>query len=165
MSPETKELTVWPTSGLAPNITPAALRSPPAVTQSALAMQPMIHFESQLLAILSDIDATPSLFASPDAAHEQPVSASPLTERALRYQRREASRTGRSTVASTPLPSPTDSPHPLDDFRAETHYQYSLLSTPARLRKSLNRTIPGNISSPGLEQYRSTPTHSELRSP
>ena len=165
MSPETKELTVSPTNGLAPNITPAALRSPPAVTQIAPAMQPMVQFGSQLLAILSDTDANPSPFASPDAAHEQPVCASPLTERALRYQRREVSRTGRRTVASTPLPSPTDSPHPLDDFRAETHYQYRLLSTPARLRESLNLTIPGNISSPGPEQYRSTPTHSELRKP
>ena len=117
MSPETKELTVSPTSGLVPSTTPAALRSPSAVTQSAPAMQPMVQFGSQFLAILSDIDSIPSPFASPDAALEQPVCASPLTERALRYQRREASRTGRSTVASTPLPSPTNSPDPLDDFR------------------------------------------------
>ena len=165
MSPETKELTVSPASGLAPNITPAALRSPPAVTLSAAAMQPMVQFGSQLFAILSDIDATPSPFASPDAAHEQPVCASPLTERALRYQRREASRTGRSTVVLTPLSSPIDSPRPLDDFRAETYYQYRLLSTPARLRESLNCTIPGNISSPGPEQYRSTPNHSQSRKP
>ena len=122
MSRETKELTMSPTSGLAPDITPAALRSHPAITQSAPAMQPMLQFGSQLLASLSDIDATPSPFASPDAAHEQPVCASHLTERALRYQRQEASRTGRSTVASTPLPNPTDSPHPLDDFSAENHY-------------------------------------------
>ena len=135
MSPETKELTVSPTSGLGLSTTPAALRSPSSVTPSAPAMQPMVQFGSQVLAILTDIDATPSPFASPDAAHEQPVCASPLTERVLRYQRREASRTGRSTVVSTPLPSPTDSPHPLDDFRAETHYQYRLLSTPARLRE------------------------------
>ena len=165
MSPETKELTVSPTSGLVPSTTPAALRSPSAVTQSAPSMQPMVQFGSQLLAILSDIDSTPSPFASPDAAHEQPVCASPLTERALRYQRREASRTGRSTVASTPLPSPTDSPDPLDDFRAKTYHQYRLLSTPARPRESLNLTIPGNISSPGPEQYRSPPTHSQLRKP
>ena len=138
-----------PTSGLVPFTTTAALRSPSDVTRSAPAVQPMVQFGSHLLAILSDIDATPSPFASLDAAHEQPVCASPLTERALRYQRREASRTGRSTVASTPLPSPTDSPDPLDDLRAETHYQYRLLSTPARPRESLNLTIPGNVSSPG----------------
>ena len=163
MSPETKEVTVSPTSGLAPNTTPAALRLPPAVTQSVPAMQPMVQFGSQLLAILSDIDATPSPFASPDAAHEQPVCASLLTKRSLRYQRREASRTSRSTVASTPLSSPTDSPVPLDDFRAETYHQYRLLSTPSRPRESLNLTIPGNTSSPGPEQYRSTPTHGQLR--
>ena len=128
-------------------------------------MQPVVQFGSQLFAILSDIDVTPSPFASPDAAHEQPVCASPLTERALRYQRREASRTGGSTVASTPLPNPTDSPHPLDEFRAENHYQYRLLSAPARQRESFDLPILGNISSPGPEQYRSTPTHSQPRKP
>ena len=163
MSPETKELTVSPTSGPAPNITPAALRSPPAVTPNAPAMQPVVQFRSQLLAILSDIDATPSPFASPDTAHEQPVCASPFTERALRDQRREASRTGRSTAASTILPNPTDSPHPLDDLRAENHYQYRLLSAPARQRQSLDLPILSNISSPGPEQYRSTPIHSQSR--
>ena len=165
MSPATKELTVLPTSGLAPNITPAARRSPAAVTRNAPAMQPVVQFGSQLLAILSDIDATPSPFASPDAAHEQPVCASPLTERALRYQRREASRTVRSTVASTSLPNPTDYPHPLDDFRAENHYQYRLLSAPARQRESLDLPILSNISSPGSEQYRSSPIHSQPRKP
>ena len=165
MSLETKYFTVSPTSGLAPNITPAALRSPPTVTQSAPAMQSLVQFGFQLLAILSDIDANPSSFTSPDAAHEQPVCASPLTERSLRYQRREASRTGRSTVASTPLPNPTDSPHPLDDFCAENRYQYRLLSTPARQKESLDLPILSNISSPGPEQCRSTPTHSQPRKP
>ena len=88
-----------------------------------------------------------------------------MTERALRYQRREASRTGRNTVASTPLPSPTDSPDPLDDFPAQTHHQYRLILTPARPSDSLDLTILSNISSPGPEQYRSTPTHSQLRKP
>ena len=165
MSPETKELTVSPTSDLVPSTTPAALRSPSAVAQSAPAMQPMVQFGSQLLAILSDIDATPSPLASPDTGTAQSGCTSPLTKRALRYQRREASRTGRNTVASAPLRSPTDSSDPLDDLPAQTHHLYRLISTPARQRESLDPTILSNISSPGLEQYRSTPTHSQLRKP
>ena len=65
MSPETKELTVPPTSGLAPTPRPDDLKLPTAVTQCVPSMQPLVQFESQLLAILSDIDATPSPVASP----------------------------------------------------------------------------------------------------
>ena len=171
MFPETNELTVPPTNnGLVPSTTPPALTPPSPVTQSTPVMQPLVQFESQstpaipsLSAILSDIDAPSSPFASPDTATEQSDCASPLTERALRYQRREASRTGRSTVASAPLPSPTDSPDPLDAFPAQTHSQYRLISTPAPLRKSLDFTILSKISSPVPEPYRSNPAHSQLR--
>ena len=76
----------------------------------------MVQFESQLSGILSDIDTTTPPFASPATAAQQSVCASPVTERALRYHRRDALRTDRSTVAPVPLPSPTDSPDPLDDF-------------------------------------------------
>ena len=124
-------------------------------------MQPLVQFESQLLAILSDIDAPFSPFASPDTGTAQLAGASPLTERALRYQRREASRTGRSTVASAPLLSPTDSTDPL--FPAQTHSQYDLISTPVPPRELLDFPILGQISSLGPEPYRSTPTHSHLR--
>ena len=145
MSPEINELTVLPNNGLIPGTTPAAPRLPSSpVTHSSSVMQPMVQLESQLLAFLSDIDATPSPFASPATAAEQSVCASPLIERALRYHRREASRTDRSTVAPVPLPSPTDSPDPL--FPAQTHSQYRLLSTPAPPRKSLDFPILGQIS-------------------
>ena len=83
MSPETNELTVPPTSGLAPTLTSDDLKLQPAVTQCAPSLQPVVQFESQLLAILSDIDATPSPVASPATATQQSVDASPLTERAL----------------------------------------------------------------------------------
>ena len=172
MSPETTELTVSRTNGLVPSTTPAALRPPSPVTHSTPVMQPLVQFESQptpaipsLSEILSDIDAPLSPLPSPDTGTAQSVCTSPLTERALRYQRREASRTGRNTVASTPLPSPTDCPGPLDDFPAQTHHQYRLISTPARPTESLDLTILSNISFPGPEQYRSTPTHSQLRKP
>ena len=160
MSPETKELTVPPTSGLAHNITPDDLRLPPAVTQSATSMQPMIQFESQLLAILSDIDATSSPFASPAAAAQQSVDTSPLTERALRYHRQDAFRTDRNNVAPVPLPSSTDLSDPLDTFGAETHDQARLTFTPTTSSESLNSTIQSKIPSLGPEQYRSTSLHS-----
>ena len=172
MFPETTELTVSPTNGLVPSTIPAALRPLSPVTHSTPVMQPSVQFESQptaaipsLSEILSDIDAPFSPLASPETGTAQSVCTSPLTERALRYQRREASRTGRNTVASTPFPSPTDSPDPLDDLPAQTHHQYRLISTPARPSESLDLTILSNISSPGPEQYRSTPTHSQLKKP
>ena len=135
MSPETTELTVSPTNDLAPSTTTAALRPPSPVTQRTLMMQPLAQLECQLTPailllseILSDIDTPLSPFASPDTGTAQMACASPLTEKTLRYQRREASRTDRSTVASAPLPSPTDSPAPL--FPAQTHSQYRLIFTP-----------------------------------
>ena len=157
MSPETKELTVSPTSGLTPTITPEDLRLPPAVTQRAPSMQPLVQFESQLLAILSDIDATPSPVASPATAEQQSVDASPLTERALRYHRQDALRTDRNNAALVPLPSSTD---PLDDFGAEMHKKDRLDRTPAPPREPLHSTIQSKIPSLGPEQNRSTSTHS-----
>ena len=157
MSPETKELTVSPTSGLTPTITPDDLRLPPAVTQRAPSMQPLVQFGSQLLAILSDIDATPSPFASPATAAQQSVDASPLTVRALRYHRGDALRADRNNVAPVPLPSSTD---PLDDFGAEMHKKDRLDLTPAPPRETLHFTIQSKIPSLGPEQYRSTSPHS-----
>ena len=157
MSPKTKELTVPPTSGLAPTLTPDDLKLPPAVTQRVPSMQPMVQFESQLLAILSDIDATPSPVASPATAAQQSVDASPLTERALRYHRRDAFRTDRNNVAPVPLPSSTN---PLDDFGAEMHEKDRLDLTPAPPRELLHSTIQNKIPSLGPEQYRSTSFHS-----
>ena len=158
------------TNGLVPSTTSAALTPPSPVTQSTPVMQPLVQFESQrtpakpsLSAILSDIDAPPSPFASPDTATEQSDCASPLTERALRYQLRAASRTGRSPVASAPLPSPTDSPDLLDALSTQTHPQYRLISTPAPLRESVDFTILSKIFSPVSEPYRSNPAHSQLR--
>ena len=81
MSPETKELTVPPTSGLAPTLRLDDLKLSTTVEQSVPSMQPLVQFESQLLALLSDIDATPSPVANP--ATQQSVDASPLTERAI----------------------------------------------------------------------------------
>ena len=165
MSPETKELTVPPTSGLAPHITPDDLKLPSAVTQRAPSMQPMVQFESQLLAILSDIDATPSPVASLATAAQQSVDASPLTERALRYHRRDAFRTDRSTVSPVPLPSPTDSSDPLDDFGAEMYEQDRLDFTPAPPSESLHSTIQSKIPSLGSDRYRPTSAHSQPRMP
>ena len=149
-SPEINELTVLPTHGLAPGTIAAALRLPsPPVTYSFPVVQSMVQFESQLLGILSDIDTTPLPLASPATAAQPSVCASPLTERALRYHRRDAFRTDRSTVAPVPLPSPTDSPDPLDNFGAETHNQDRLNFTPAPPRESFHSTIQSKIPSLG----------------
>ena len=147
MSPETKELTVPLTSGLAPTLTSDELKLQPAVTQCAPSLQPVVQLESQLLAILSDIDATPSPVASPATATQQSVDASPLTERALRYHRRDAFRTDRNTVAPVSSPSSTD---PL--FGAVIHEKDRLDSAPAPPRELLHLTIQNTIPS--------TPLHS-----
>ena len=162
MSPETKKLTVPPTSGLAPNITPDDLKLPPAVTQRAPSMQPMVQFESQLLAILSDIDATLSPFASTATAAQQPVDASPLTERALCYHRRDAFRTDRNNVAPVPLPSSTD---PLDDFGAEMYKKDRLDLTPAPPSESLHSTIQSKIPSLDPDHFRPTSARGQPRMP
>ena len=128
-------------------------------------MQSMVQFESQLLGILSDIDTTPPPFASPATTAQQLVCASPLTERALRYHRRDALRTDRSTVAPVPLPSATGSPDPLDDFGAEMHKQDHLNFTPAPPSESLHSTIQSKIPSLGPEQYRPTSAHIQPRMP
>ena len=145
MSPETKELTVPPTSGLAPTLTPVDLKLPPAVTQCVPSMQPLVQFEPQLLAILSDIDATPSPVASPATATQQSVDESPLTARALRYHRRDAFRTDRNNVAPVPSPSSTD---PLHALGAEMHEKDRLDFTSAPPRELLHPTIPNKIPPP-----------------
>ena len=150
MSPETKELTVPPTSGLAPTPRPDDLKLPTAVAQCVPSMQPLVQFESQLLALLSDIDATPSPVASP--ATQQSVDASPLTERTLRYHRRDAFRTDRNNVAPVSSPSSTDPPHALG---AEMREKDRSDSTPAPPRKLFNPTIPNTIPSLNHDQYRS----------
>ena len=155
MSPETKELTVSPTNGLAPTPRPDDLKLPLAVTQCVPSMQPLVQFESQLLAILSDIDATPSPVASP--ATQQSVVTSPLTERALRYHRRDALRTDRNNVASVPSPYSTDPPHALG---TEMHQKGRSDFTPAPPRKLFHPTIPNTIPSLNHEQYRSPSFHS-----
>ena len=157
MSPDTKELTVPPTSGLAPTLTPVDLKLPPAVTQCVPSMQPLVQFEPQLLAILSDIDATPSPVASPATATQQSVDASPLTARALRYHRRDAFRMDRNNVAPVPSPSSTD---PLYALGAEIHEKDRLDFTPAPPRELLHPTIQNKIPSLNPEQYRSTSFHS-----
>ena len=149
MSPETKELTVPPTSGLAPTPRPDDLKLPTAVAQCVPSMQPLVQFESQLLALLPDIDATPSPVASP--ATQQSVDASPLTERALRYHRRDAFRTDRNNVAPVSPPSSTDPPHALG---AEMHETDRSDSTPAPPRKLFHSTIPNTIPSLKHDQYR-----------
>ena len=161
-SPETKELTISQTNGLVPSTTPAALSRPSPVTQRTPVMQPLVQFESQLTPaipllskVLSDIDAPLSLLASTDTGTAQMACVPPLTDRALRYQRREVSRTDRRTVASVPLPSPTDSPDPL--FPARTHSQYRLIFTPAPPSESLDPPILSKIPSLGPEQNRLTP--------
>ena len=157
MSPETKELTVPPTSGLAPTLTPVDLKLPPSVTQCVPSMQPLVQFEPQLLAILSDIDATPSPVASPATATQQSVDASPLTARALRYHRRDAFRTDRNNVAPVPSPSSTD---PLHALGAKMHEKDRLDFTPAPPRELLHPTTQNKIPSLNPEQYRSTSFHS-----
>ena len=150
VSPETKELTVSPTNGLAPTPRPDDLTLPTAVTQCVPSMQPSVQFESQLLAILSDIDATSSPVASP--ATQQSVVASPLTERALRYHRRDAFGTDRNNVTSVPSPNSTEPPHALG---AEMHEKDRSEFTPAPPRKLFHPTIPNTIPSLNHEQYRS----------
>ena len=166
MSPETKELTVPPTSGLAPTPRLDDLKLPTTVEQCVPSMQPLVQFESQLLALLSDIDATPSPVASP--ATQQSVDASPLTIRTLRYHRRDALRTDRNNVAPVSSPSSTDPPHTLG---AEIHETDSSDSTPAPQRKLFHFTIPNPIPSLNHDQYRSPSfdslprMHPELKTP
>ena len=149
MSPETKKLTVPPTSGLAPTLTLDDLKLQPAVTQCAPSLQPVVQFESQLSVILSDTDATPSPVASPATATQQSVDATPLTERALRYHRRDALRTDRNTVAPVSSPSSTD-----PRFGAVMQEKDRLDSAPAPPRELLHLTIQNTIPS--------TPSHGLL---
>ena len=142
MSPETKELTVPPTSGLAPTLRLDDLKLPSAVKHCVASMQPLVQFESQLLALLSDIDATPSPVASPTT--QQSVAASPLTERAIRYHRRDAFRTDRNNAAPVSSPSSTEPSH---TFGAEIHETDRSDSTPAPLRRLFHFTIPNPIPS------------------
>ena len=151
MSPETKKLTVPPTSGLAPTLRLDDLKLPSAVEHCVPSMQPLVQFESQLLALLSDIDATPSPVASP--ATQQSVDTSPLTERAIRYHRRDAFRTDRNNAAPVSSPSSTDPPH---TFGAEIHETDRSDSTPAPQRRLFHFTIPNPIPSLNYDQYRST---------
>ena len=130
---------------------------PSTVEQSVSSMQPLAQFESQLLAILSNIDATPSPVAN--LATQQSVDASPLTERAIRYQRRDAFRTDRNNAAPVPSPSLTV---PSDTFRAETLETNRSTSTPAPQRRLFDLTIPKPVPSLNHEQYRS-PSFNNLR--
>ena len=157
MSPETKELTLPPSSGLASTLGSDDLGMPPTVDQSVSSIQPLAQFESQLLAILSDIDATPSPVAN--LATQQSVDASPLTERAIRYHRRNAFRTDRINAAPVPSPSSTE---PSDTFRAETLETNRSASTPAPQRRLFDCTIPNPVRSLNHEQYRS-PSFNNLR--
>ena len=157
MSPETKELTSPPSSGLASTLGSDDFGLPPTVEQSISSMQPLAQFGSQLLAILSDIDATPSPVAS--LATQQSVDASPLTERAIRYHRRDAFRTDRNNPAPVPLPSSTE---PSDTFRAETLETNRSVPTPAPQRRLFDSTIPNPVSPLNHEQYRS-PSFNNLR--
>ena len=157
MSPETKELTSPPSSGLASALGSDDFVLPPTVEQSVSSMQPLAQFGSQLLAILSDIDATPSPVAS--LATQQSVDASPLTERAIRYHRRDAFRTDRNNPAPVPLPSSTE---PSDTFRAETLETNRSAPTPAPQRRLFDSTIPNPVSPLNHEQYRS-PSFNNLR--
>ena len=157
MSPETKELTVPPTSGLAPTLRLDDLKLPSTVEHCVASMQPLVQFESQLLALLSDIDATPSPVASPTT--QQSVAASPLTERAIRYHRRDAFRADRNNAAPVSSPSSTKPSH---TFGAEIHETDRSDSTPAPQRSLLHFTIPNPIPSLNHEQYRS-PSFDNLR--
>ena len=140
-----------PTSGLAPTLRLDDLKLPSAVEHCVPSMQPLVQFESQLLALLSDIDATLSPVASP--ATQQSVDASPLTERAIRYHRRDAFRTDRNNAAPVSSPSSTDPPH---TFGAEIHETDRSDSTPAPQRRLFHFTIPNPIPSLNYDQYRST---------
>ena len=150
MSPETKELTVPPTSGLAPTVRLDDLKLPSTVEHCVASMQPLVQFESQLLALLSDIDATPSPVASPTT--QQSIAASPLTARAIRYHRRDAFRTDRNNAA--PVSSPSSS-EPSHTFGAEIDETNRSDATPAPQRSLFHFTIPNPIPSLNHEQYRS----------
>ena len=157
MSPEAKELTAPPTSGLAPTVRPDDFKLPSTVEHCVAPMQPLVQFESQLLALLSDIDATPSPVAS--ATTQQSIAASPLTARAIRYHRRDAFRTDRNNAA--PVPSPSSS-EPSHTFGAETDETDRSDATPAPQRSLFHFTIPNPVPSLNHEQYRS-PSFDNLR--
>ena len=146
-----------PTSGLAPTLRLDDLKLPSTVEHCVPSMHPLVQFESQLLALLSDIDATPSPVASP--ATQQSVDVPPLTERAIRYHRRDAFRTDRNNAAPESSPSSTDPSH---TFGAEIHETDRSDSTPAPQRRLFHFTIPNPIPSLNHEQYRS-PSFDNLR--
>ena len=156
ISPETKELTVPPTSGLAPTLRSDDLGLPTTVEQSVPSMQPLIQFEPQLLAILSDIDATPSPVAS--LATQQSADASPLTERAIRYYRRDALRTDRTMLL--PCPRLARLNHPI--LFAPKYTKRTVRTRHPPLRGDFDSTIPNPIPSLHHEQYRS-PSFNNLR--
>ena len=147
-----------PTSGLASTLRLDDLKLPSTVKHCVPSMQPLVQFESQLLALLSDIDATPSSVAS--LATQQSVAASPLTERAIRYHRRDAFRTDRNSAAPVSSPNSTEPSH---TFGAEIHETDRSDSTPAPQRRLFHFTVPNPIPSLNHEQYRS-PSFDNLRS-
>ena len=159
MSPETKELTLPPSSGLAPTLRSDDLGLPTTVEQSVPSMQPLVQFESQLLALLSDIDATPSPVAS--TTTQQSTAASPLTARAIRYHRRDAFRKDRNNAA--PVPSPSSS-EPSHTFGAETDKtdRSDATSAPQRNLFDFDSTIPNPAPSLNHERYCS-PSFNNLR--
>ncbi|CAN0348484.1 unnamed protein product, partial [Ascophyllum nodosum] len=87
------------------------------------------------------------------------VDAPPLTERAIRYQRRDAFRTDRNNAAPVSSPSLTV---PSDTFRAETLETYRSTLTPAPQRRLFDLTTPKPVPSLNHEHYRS-PSFNNLR--
>ena len=115
-------LTVLPITGLAVNTALVAASQPPTAAserssnsfgtrpRTALIAPHTTPLAKSFSAVLSDIDALPSPLTSINAATSDSFScASPLTERALRYRRRDALRAARDVVVPTSSPGPLNS--------------------------------------------------------
>ena len=98
---ETDVLKVPPFTGLAACTAPTASQQSPAIRPQVVQNDPhTTPLAKSFSAVLLDIDALPSPSASSGIVTTEPSEcASPLAERALRYQRRDALRAAQDVVA------------------------------------------------------------------
>ena len=162
---ETDVLTVSPPPGLAAGTAPAASEQSPTVSQSTPEIRPQVPndphdtpFVQSLSAILSDLDAHPSPLASSDiVATELLECASPLTERALCYQCRDASRIARDIVVLPPSPDTFGSNAILNTVPAQIPGPYRSNSPGTLGSNAILNTIPAQIPGPYRSNFVSTP--------
>ena len=105
---ETDVLEVSPFTGLAACTVSTASQLPPTIRPRVVQNDPHnTPLAKSISAVLLDADALPSPSTSSDIVSTEPLEcASPLTERALRYQHRDALRATHDVAAPTSRSSP-----------------------------------------------------------